>query len=70
MFLIGCIVSVTLSKGRAAEKVTFCGTVFCSLNDEDETVNGGVTGDKVIRFDGGYKRVHLRVEGIEGKIIV
>ena len=68
--MIGFIVSVALSEGRAAEKVTFRGTVFCSLNDEDETVNGGSTGDKVIGFDGGYKRVHLRVEGIEGKIIV
>ena len=60
--MIGLIVSVALFKGGTAKKITFCDTFLGGLDDKNETVNRGMAGDKIIRFDGRYKRIHFRLE--------
>ena len=40
------------------------------MDDKDKTIDKNMTGNKIVSFDAGIKRIHSRHEGIKIKFII
>lgn len=48
--------------------ITFCVSIWRSMDEKDKTIDHNMAGNKIIRFDVGIKRIHSRHEGIKMRL--